>query len=83
MDCEWSAAEVARFLLAVVKLSGTIEGPKQHILFCAGKAVFAPVDVVDKVLKSIKPLLQYDRKGDLFIAELTVSAGSPQPGPTR
>ena len=81
--CEWSAADVHRPLHAVVKVTGTVEQPKADVLFCAGKAVVVPAGTVDRVLKTVKPLLQYDRKGDLFIAELTVSAGFPGPGAAR
>ena len=81
--CEWSAADVHRPLHAVVKVTGTVEQPKADVLFCAGTAVVVPAGTVDRVLKTVKPLLQYDRNGDLFIAELTVSSGFPGPGATR
>ena len=81
--CEWSAADVHRPLHAVVKVTGTVEQPKADVLFCAGKAVVVPAGTVDRVLQTVKPMLQYDRKLDLFIAELTVSAGFPGPGATR
>ena len=81
--CEWSAADVHRALHAVVKVTGTVEQPKADVSFCAGKAVVVPAGTVDKVLQTVKPKLQYDKKGDLFIAELTVSAGFPLQGAAR
>ena len=58
-----------------MKITGTIEHPKQDILFCAGKCVVVPAGTVDRVLRAgVKPSLQYDRKGDLFVAKLTMSS---------
>ena len=81
--CEWSAADVHRPLHAVVKVTGTVEQPKADVLFCAGKAVVVPTSTRDRVLQTVKPMLQYDRKVDLFTAELTVSAGFPGQGAAR
>ena len=81
--CEWSATDVHRPLHAVVKVTGTVQQLKADVLFCAGQAVVVPAGTVDRVLKSVKPMLQYDRKGGLIVAELTVSAGFPLPGAAR
>ena len=81
--CDWSAADVHRPLHAVVKVTGIVEQPKADVLFCAGKAVVVPAGTVDRVPKTVQPMLQYDKKWDLFFAELTVSAGFPGPGATR
>ena len=81
--CDWCAADVHRPLHAVVKVSGTVEQPKADVLFCAGKAVVVPAGTVDRVLQTVKAMLQYDRQGDLVIAELTASVGFPGPGATR
>ena len=43
------------------------------MLFTAGKAVVVPSGIVDRILKTFKPVMQYDSKGDLYIAKLTVS----------
>ena len=64
---------MVRPLHAVVKVTGTVEEPKQEVLFTAGKAVVVPAGVVEQVLKTVKPLMQYDREGDLYIAKLTMS----------
>ena len=77
--CRWKLADVVRPLHAVVKVTGTVEEPKQDVLFTAGKAVVVPAGVVEQVLKTIKPLMQYNREGDLYIAKLTMS-GFPRQG---
>ena len=80
VSCDWSLAEVARPLHAVVKITGTPEHPKQDVLFTAGRCVVVPHGCVEKIMESTKPILQYDREGDLYVATLTVSAGFPRPG---
>ena len=44
------------------------------MLFTAGKAVVVPAGVVEQVLKTVRPLMQYNREGDLYIAKLTMSS---------
>ena len=77
-DCGWSVAEVARPLHAVCKLTGTVEEPKHDVLFTAGRAVVVPHGIVENLLKKEKPLMQYDRKGGLFVAKMTVSTFAGQ-----
>ena len=77
--CRWKLADVVRPLHAVCKITGTTQEPKQDVLFTAGKAVVVPAGVVERVLKTIKPLMQYNREGDLYIAKLTMS-GFPRQG---
>ena len=62
----------------MVKVTGNVEQPKVNVLLCVGKAVVVPAGTIDKVLQSVMPRLEYDRKVDLFIAELTVSEGFPR-----
>ena len=77
--CKWKLADVVRPLHAVVKITGTKEEPKQDVLFTAGRAVVVPAGVVEQILKTVRPLMQYNREGDLYIAKLTMS-GFPRQG---
>ena len=72
--CKWKLADVVRPLHAVVKITGTKEEPKQDVLFTAGRAVVVPAGVVEQILKTVRPLMQYNREGDLYIAKLTMSS---------
>ena len=72
VDCDWSVAEVVKPFHAVCKITGTVQVPKHDVLFTAGKAVVVPHGHVESILRSVKPLMQYDRQGDLFVAKLTV-----------
>ena len=77
-DCGWSVAEVARPLHAVCKLTGTVEEPKHEVLFTAGRAVVVPHGIVENLLKTEKFLMQYNRKGCLFVSKMTVSTFAGQ-----
>ena len=55
-----------------------IEKPKQDVLFNAAKCVVVPPGVVDLILKTIKPLMQYDREGNLWSADMKVSSFAGQ-----
>ena len=59
-------------------ITGTIEAPKHDVLFTAGRAVVVPHGHVGSILRSVKPLMQYDRQGDLFVAQITVSGFTRQ-----
>ena len=78
VECNWSVADVVKPLHAVCKITGTIEAPKHDVLFTAGKAVVVPHGHVESILRSVKPLMQYDRQGDLFVAKITVSGFTRQ-----
>ena len=49
------------------------------MLFNNRVGVVVPPGVVDTVLKYVKPLMQYDREGELYVAEVTMS-GFARPG---
>ena len=66
-------AEVVRPLHAVCKITGTVEEPKHEVLFTAGRAVVVPHGIIENLLKTEKLLMQYDRKGGLFVTKMTVS----------
>ena len=72
VECGWTLAEVSRPLHSVSKMCGTIEAPKHDVLFNASRCVVVPAGVVERVLQHVAPLLQYDRKGGLYVAEFKV-----------
>ena len=71
-DCGWSVAEVVRLFPAVCEITGTVEEPKHDVLFTAGRAVVVPQGIAENLLKTEKPLTQYDHKGVLFVPKMTV-----------
>ncbi len=66
-------AEVARPLHSVSKIAGPVEAPKQDVLFCASKCVVVPPGIVDRILQHVKPLMTYERRGGLYVADLELS----------
>ena len=50
-----------------------MEEPRQDVLFNAGKCVVVPPGIVDRILQHVKPLMQYDRKGGLYVAKMRLT----------
>ncbi len=83
VSCEWKVADVSRPLHSISKMTGPADGPGTHdVLFTNRRAVVVPPGIVDKIMKHIKPLVQYDRQGGLYVAEMTLS-GFTRPGQGR
>jgi hypothetical protein len=88
MQCKWDAADVTRPLHAVSQVAGPEDGEGLHdVLFTNKRCVVVPPGIVEKVLKVIKPLAEYKRKGGLYLADLELSAmpdtDFPRPGIQR
>ena len=47
---------------------------KQDVLFNNDLCVVAPPGVVNEILKKIKPVMKYEREGNLYIADLRMSS---------
>ncbi len=78
--CEWKVADVSRALHSISKVAGPAEGPGDHdVLFNNRVGVVVPPGIVDLVFNYVKPLMQYDREGGLYVAEVTMS-GFARPG---
>ncbi len=83
VSCEWKVADVSRPLHSISKMTGPADGPGTHdVLFTNRRAVVVPPGIVDKIMMHIKPLVQYDRQGGLYVAEMTLS-GFTRPGQGR
>ena len=79
-----NVAEVSRPLHAVSQVTGPADHPtgKQDVLFTNKRCVVVQPGVVEHILKYIKPIAQYDRDGNLYLATMTVS-DFVRPGPGR
>ena len=74
VGCDWELADVSRPLHSVSTVTGPKEGPgKQDVLFNNRLCVVVPPGVVDKILETIKPVMQYDREGNLYVGEMEMS----------
>ena len=57
----------------------TVCGPQDHptgkqdVLFNNKKCVVMPPGVVEEILQKYRPVAQYDRSGNLYVGEMTMS----------
>ncbi len=75
IDCNWQVADVARPLHSLSKVAGPEDGNgKQDILFNNRKGYVVPPGIVDEIMKRVKPVAEYNRKGGLYVAEMVMSS---------
>ena len=76
IGCHWQLADVTRPLHSVAKVTGPEDHPtgKQDVLFTNKKCVVVPPGVVEKMLKTVKPVVEYARTGNLYIADMEMSS---------
>ncbi len=75
VGCNWQVADVIRPLHSISTIAGPEEGPGlQDVLFNNKRCVVVPPGVVERILKEIQPIAQYDRCGNLYIAEMEMSS---------
>ena len=68
-------ADVNRALHPVARVTGPKDGPgKQDVLFDNQVCVVVPLGTVKEILKRIKPLMRYQRGGNLYIDELSMTS---------
>ena len=73
--CKWQAADVARPLQSVSDTCGPCDGPGVHdVLFNNRKCYVVPPGMVDEIMTRVKPIIEYDRVGGLYLADLTLSS---------
>ncbi len=75
VGCGWQLADVTRPLHSVSTVCGPQDHPtgKQDVLFNNKKCVVVPPGVVEEILRKYKPVAQYDRSGNLYVGEMTMS----------
>ena len=76
IGCHWQLADVTRPLHSVAKVTGPEDHPtgKQDVLFTNKRCVVVPPGVVEKILKTVKPVVEYARTGNLYIADMEMSS---------
>ena len=73
--CKWQAADVARPLQSVSDTCGPCDGPGVHdVLFNNRKCYVVPPGLVNEIMTRVKPVVEYDRVGGLYLADLTLSS---------
>ena len=81
--CNWQMASVSRALHSVGVVTGPKGGPgKQDVLFDNDHCYVVAPGVVKKLMETLKPVAKYEREGNLYIGEFTLSSFHRQ-GPTK
>ena len=78
VTCDWDVCDVARALHSVSTVCGQPEAPKQDVLFNAGHCYVVPPGVVERIMKEVNAVAEYERSGNLYIAEMTLSSFTRQ-----
>jgi hypothetical protein len=75
VGCNWQMAAVSRALHSVGIVAGPKGGPgKQDILFNNEKCYVVAPGVVAKMMEKLTAVAEYDREGNLYIGEMTLSS---------
>ena len=75
VGCTWQMAAVSRALHSVGIVAGPKGGPgKQDILFNNEKCYVVAPGIVKKIMEHCKAVAEYDREGNLYIGEMTLSS---------
>ena len=85
VGCSFQLANVSRSLHSVSKVcgpAGGIKNAKQDVLFNNDLCVVVPPGIVAEILKRVTPVAKYDREGNLYVGDMTMSSfrrQEPQP----
>ena len=83
VGCNWDMAGVSRALHSVGIVAGPKGGPgKQDVLFDNDHCYVVAPGIVKALMKKLKAVAQYEREGNLYIGEVTLS-GFRRQGPTK
>jgi hypothetical protein len=71
----WQVADVTRPLNSVSETCGPIDGPgTQDVLFTNKRCYVVPPGIVDQIMKTTKSVVEYDRSGGLYLADIEMSS---------
>ena len=85
VGCGWQLADVSRSLHSVSKVcgpAGGLKNAKQDVLFNNDLCVVVPPGIVAEILKRVTPVAKYEREGNLYVGDMTMSSfrrQEPQP----
>ena len=79
----WQVADVTRPLNSVSETCGPADGKgRQDVLFTNSKCFVVPLGVVDEIMRRTTAVVEYDRSGGLYLADIEMSSFTRQ-GPGR
>ena len=75
VGCTWQMAGVSRALHSVGVVAGPKGGPgKPDVLFNNDKCYVIAPGVVKKMMEHLTPVAEYDREGNLYVGEVSLSS---------
>jgi hypothetical protein len=78
VGCQWKVADITRPLHGGTQVTGPIDNPRQDVLMNARGVYVVEPGVVDEMLKKLKPVLEYKRKGNLYTAKMKMTGFTRQ-----
>ena len=81
VGCTHQLANVSRPLHSVSRTCGPpggVKNAKQDVFFNNDVCVVVPPGIVREILKRAQPVAQYDREGNLYVGEMTMSSFARQ-----
>ena len=79
----WQVAAVTRPLAAVSQTCGPMDKPgRQEVIFTNQTSYILPPGAAAEIIKRFKPVAEFPREGNLYLAELELSSFAGQ-GPAR
>jgi hypothetical protein len=79
VGCEWKVADITRPLHGGTQVTGPISNPRQDVLMNAEGVYVVEPGLVKEMLKKVKPVVEYKRKGNLYLAKMKMT-GFTRPG---
>ena len=74
-----NVCEVNRALHSISQIAGPEDGPGVHdVIFTNKKGVVLPAGLLEEILKKHKPVLEYDRRGGLYVTDIKLSSFTRQ-----
>ena len=74
-----NVCEVNRALHSISQIAGPEDGPGVHdVIFTNKKGVVLPAGLLEEILKKHKPVLEYDRRGGLYVTDIELSSFTRQ-----
>ena len=75
LGCHWTACDVTRPLHSVSATCGPEDGPGvQDFMFNNKIGVVMPPGLVNLIMKHVKPVARYPRRGGLYVGEFEMSS---------
>ena len=70
-----NVCEVNRALHSISQIAGPEDGPGVHdVIFTNKRGVVLPAGLLDEILKKHKPVLEYERRGGLYVTGIKLSS---------